>query len=174
MQRECPLAHLQELFAENTKTLKETTMQVMIHNGGLQWHIRTRGLARHSRGSQEYQTAKHHSWNAPHKNFKGCADGREDADYRKCMQEDCYAYETIESWGKVASGRRKTHNMMPQQRVAQFGNQWNVVQTSAGGSTPPHPEHGKSSPRSTELSISALGDRLSSWKFLYAGTVTAK
>ena len=40
---------LQELSTEKTKTLKDTTAQVMIRLSGLQWQIRTRGQSRRFR-----------------------------------------------------------------------------------------------------------------------------
>ena len=43
---------------------------------------------------------------------------------------------------QVASGPQKIHKMTPQQRQTQFGNQWYVVQTTAGGpNTTPARQH---------------------------------
>ena len=70
-----------------------------------------------------------------------------DADCRKCMQENSRTYETMKSWDQVASEPLKIHEMTPQQRQAQFKNQWYVVQTTAEGSntipTRQHPELGQ-------------------------------
>ena len=66
---------------------------------------------------------------------------------RSCMQEHRRAYEAMDSWDKVAHGPRIPPQMTPQQKHTQFGNQWNVVQTAAGGSntipTRQHPKLGQ-------------------------------
>ena len=54
-----------------------------------------------------------------------------DATYRKCMRENIRTYETMNSWDTIAKIRKKTHNLAPQQRQAQLGNQWNVNQTQS-------------------------------------------
>ena len=84
-------------------------------------------------------------------------DGKKTQTTGRCMQVNSRTYETMKSRDKVASGTRKTHNMTSQQWQAQFGNQWNVVQTTAGESntmpTRQHLELGQaSSPRPTRAS----------------------
>ena len=90
--------------------------------------VGTRGLPRHpGEASHDYQTAKNHVPKALGHNFNGCADRRDkDAVDRKCMQDDGRTYETVESWGEVATVPRKSHIMTPQQGQAHFGNQRNV------------------------------------------------
>ena len=44
-------------------------------------------------------------------------------------------YKIKQSWNKVPSGPQKSHTMTPQQTQDIFGNQWCVVQTTAGRST---------------------------------------
>ena len=80
---------LQELSAERTKSLKETTAQGMIRYSGVKWQTRTRALIKHfSQTAKEYLGAKHHFRIAFRNNFEGCADRwNKDADYRKCVQE---------------------------------------------------------------------------------------
>ena len=136
---------LQELLAERTNTLKETTAQVMIHFSGIQWRKRR---STPCGANHEYQTGKHHFRRAQKNNFYGCAARLEkDADYRQCMYENSRTNETMDSWDKVASAPQKPHSMTPQQRQEQFGNQWYVVQTTTGRSnttpTRQYPELGQ-------------------------------
>ena len=154
---------------------------MVIRLRGLQRRVGTRGLTRHlSQTSQDHPTAKHHFWKALHQNFEGCADRWEkDADHRKRTQENCRTHETLECQGTRSQvDLRKHHKKTPQQRQAQCGNQWNVVQTTHGGSnTIPmrqQPELGQSHRvRWNILSISAAGYRNPSRKFLFASTEIA-
>ena len=131
-------------YQQKRKMLKEITVQVMFRLSGLQW--RTSGLTRHlNQTRQDHQTAKNNCRKAPNKNFGSCADRLEkDADDRQCTQETSRTYENMESWDKSQVDLGTTHKMIPQQRQAQFGNQWNVYRTTAGGSktrpTRQHPE----------------------------------
>ena len=101
-----------------------------------EWQLSARGPTRHLKVKKEYHVEKHHFLKAQNI-FEGC----------KCMQENNRTHETTMSWTQAASGPRKPLNMTPQQRQAQLGNQWNVVQTTAEGSntmpTRQHPELGQ-------------------------------
>ena len=95
--------------------------------------------------AHDHYKSKHHFRKAQRRNFEGCAERwNKDSNYRKCMQENSRSYGIMESWVKIAKGPRKTHTVTPQQLQANFGNQWYVVQTTAGGSntvlTRQHPE----------------------------------
>ena len=65
---------LQELPAEQTQSLKETTVQVMIRVSSFAWaKIGTGRLTRHLGQGQEYQVAKHHFRKSSH-NCEGFAE----------------------------------------------------------------------------------------------------
>ena len=128
---------LQELSAENTKTLKETAAQVMLRLSSFQWQIRTRGLTRHIRqDAKEYsQTQSIIISGKYQRQFQKVVqvDGRKTQTIGSACKKIAARTKTMETWDKVASGPRETQNDA-QQRQAQFGKQWNVVQTTAGGS----------------------------------------
>ena len=95
------------------------------------------------------------------------------------MQENSRTYENMESWDEAASGPQKTHNMTPQQRKAQFGNQWNGVQTTGGGSnkmpTRQHLDFGQAHRARMRTNISAQRATASqAGSPFYAGTATKR
>ena len=85
------------------------------------------------------KTQKHHFRKALKNMFERCAERwKKEADYRKCTQE---RQSHSRNWTSEAD------NMTPQPRLAQFGEQRNHVQTTAGGShattSRQHPELGQ-------------------------------
>ena len=79
-----------------------------------------------------------------------------------CKENNC-TFETMRSWDKVATQFGDIHKMTPQQGQAQFGNWWNVVQTTAGGSntmpTRQHPELGQARRDRMNYQSAQAGDR---------------
>ena len=127
--------HSARIINRKTQRLKPKTAHVMIRLSGLQWRSGRRSLTRHlSQEAQDHDAAKYHFRKAQQNNFEGCAIDWKDANDRKCVQEHDRTYETMESWDKLAEEPRNTHTMTPQQRQANFGNLWYVVQTTAEGS----------------------------------------
>ena len=94
------------------------------------------------------------------------------------MQEHSRMYETIERWDNIARRPRKSHKMTPQQRQAQFENQWNVVQTMSGGinTTPTrqHRELGQAHRARMNYQTVLRATACQAGKFLYASTTSTK
>ena len=71
-----------------------------------------------------------------------------DADSRKCMQESNRTYENHDKLGQCRKRTWENQQKTPQQKQDQFGNHWNVIQTTAAGRpntipTRQHPELGQ-------------------------------
>ena len=141
----------------------------------MEWQIKTRGLTRHlSQGDKEYLDAKLHFPRARN-NFEGCADRwSKNEDCRKCRQEKPHSRHH-ENLGH-AGFPRKTHNLTPRQRQAQFGNQ--LFKTAAGGTntlpTREHPEFGEGHLAQMNYQSDQRATAWPSRKFLYASTATTK
>ena len=136
-----------ELYSKqgNTDFTELTVLDVMTQCEACKEH----NLKGKSSCTQKVLIIKLHSTIAEkHQHIEGCADRyNEDGHCCKCIQENNRTYETMISRDKVASGPHKIHKITPQQRQARFGNQWHLLQTTAGGSnTIPsrqHPELGQ-------------------------------
>ena len=75
---------------------------------------------------------------AKNKSFAVCAARWKDYEnFRECIRANNRTYETIEKWDQLATRPQTARNMTPQQRQAQFGSQWYLVQTTSRSSTTP-------------------------------------
>ena len=96
----------------------------------------------------------------------------------ECMQENSRTCETMESWDQMARWPcEKVHKHDAAVRQAQFGNQWYIFRTTAGGSnTIPgrqHLELGQASRARIDFLLQSSGDRWPISKFLFRSTINA-
>ena len=80
---------------------------------------------------------RHHFRKVRNNDFAGCAARwQSDEKYRECTIANNRTYETMQKWDQIAAGPQPVHKMTPQQRQAQVGGQWYVLETTSGGSSP--------------------------------------
>ena len=128
---------LEGIISRKDRTFEGTTRQEMSHSSGLEWR---RGRLRGHAGTlnparYDCQTAKHHFRTMQKNKFSQVVqiDWKTTQTTVSACKKTAARAKPWKVGDNIAKGPRETHTVTPQQGQANFGNQWYVVQTAAGG-----------------------------------------